>query len=207
MDISTISRGENILKSLKYEEEPNILFYINISIAIVGMFFLLIAPVSPKELYQEIINLLTFTEETKFDKTINPILKLEGYKSNHPLDKGGKTKYGITEATAKENGYKVEDISKEDAKKIYKEQFWPTCKDYEYPASLTCLNSAVNSGIQVAEKFKKEIDDNQPTKKIALKFLKKQNEYYKQIIKNDRTQIVFKRGWGNRSKYLKDKIL
>jgi lysozyme family protein len=41
----------------------------------------------------------------KFDDTINEIIRVEGGYTDHPSDKGGATKYGITEVVARANGY------------------------------------------------------------------------------------------------------
>src|SRR6056297_511042 len=41
----------------------------------------------------------------RFDSIFNHIVDLEGAYSNHSADTGGKTKFGITEATARRNGY------------------------------------------------------------------------------------------------------
>ena len=39
-----------------------------------------------------------------FDQAFNTLLKHEGGFSDHPADPGGKTRYGITEAVAREVG-------------------------------------------------------------------------------------------------------
>lgn len=52
--------------------------------------------------------------------------KLEGYFSNHPNDKGGKTKYGITESVAKNHGYNVDTLTLSQAEDIYKRSYWRT---------------------------------------------------------------------------------
>lgn len=67
-----------------------------------------------------------------FDRAFEKTLGLEGGYSNHALDPGGKTKYGITEATfkeAKEKGIvsgveKVLEITKAQAKAIYQVMWW-----------------------------------------------------------------------------------
>lgn len=45
---------------------------------------------------------------------------------NDPADRGGKTRYGITEATARENGYKgdMADLPRDVAEDIYRKQYW-----------------------------------------------------------------------------------
>lgn len=65
-----------------------------------------------------------------FDKCIDPLIKREGGYVNHPNDRGGPTKYGITigalkswrkkEVTAND----VKNLTIAEAKKIYKSNYW-----------------------------------------------------------------------------------
>ena len=45
---------------------------------------------------------------------------------NNPADRGGATKYGITEAVARTNGYQgnMKDLPLNVAKAVYKKQYW-----------------------------------------------------------------------------------
>lgn len=88
------------------------------------------------------------TFETAFDLLISH----EGGFSNRPFadDPGGRTMYGITERVAKENGYvgRMEDLSLDFAKSIYRKQYWDACKCDQMPDAIKypLFDAAVNSG-------------------------------------------------------------
>jgi lysozyme family protein len=58
---------------------------------------------------------------SRFDKFLVKTFGHEGGFSNHPSDKGGKTKYGITQVTARAYGYNgaMEQLTREEARDIY----------------------------------------------------------------------------------------
>lgn len=60
------------------------------------------------------------------DATIDATISREGIYVNDPLDSGGETKYGITKAEARANGYNgpMKDLTREEAKRIYKFEYW-----------------------------------------------------------------------------------
>ena len=62
----------------------------------------------------------------KIDMMLEQVLKSEGGYVNNPKDKGGETKYGITVAVARANGYKgsMKNLPKQTAIDIYKSQYW-----------------------------------------------------------------------------------
>jgi len=61
-----------------------------------------------------------------FDTAFHHIVLVEGGYGHHPSDPGGATKYGITEAVARANGYDgaMQDLSLQDAKAIYRKSYW-----------------------------------------------------------------------------------
>lgn len=61
---------------------------------------------------------------TPFETALRHTLGVEGGWSDHPLDPGGQTKYGITERLARRYGYNVRDLSVDDARDIYRKAFW-----------------------------------------------------------------------------------
>ena len=64
--------------------------------------------------------------QSSFQKAFEKVVIAEGGYSNHPSDLGGKTKFGITEAVARENGY-MGDMSKltlDIASSIYYARYW-----------------------------------------------------------------------------------
>jgi len=61
-----------------------------------------------------------------FSKALATVLRHEGGYSNHPVDRGGATKYGITEKIARGAGYQgdMQDLSVEVAGEIYQKYYW-----------------------------------------------------------------------------------
>ena len=86
-------------------------------------------------------------------------LQFEGGYVNDPDDPGGKTNYGITEATfnlAKKEGLvksrSVEELTKEEAEKIYEEMYFKPLRCHEMPSwvAVMVFDTAVNQGLAVA---------------------------------------------------------
>lgn len=65
-------------------------------------------------------------ENNMLDKVIDDIIAVEGDYVNHPLDRGGATRFGITEATARQFGYTeaMQDLPRELAVRIYRERYY-----------------------------------------------------------------------------------
>lgn len=91
-----------------------------------------------------------------FDDAMNFTLRWEGGYTDDPDDPGGKTKYGITESTlriVKRRGVisaqNVKELTREDAKRIYKHLYWDRLKcDYMPPyTALLVFDTAVNQGL------------------------------------------------------------
>lgn len=85
-----------------------------------------------------------------FDQAFDILLKHEGGFSDHAADPGGKTRYGITEAVAREVGYRggMRELPLDLAKRIYKERYWDAVSADLLPETLryAIFDSAVNSG-------------------------------------------------------------
>ena len=60
------------------------------------------------------------------DELIDALIDREGGYANHPSDRGGPTKYGITEAVARAHGYSgaMRDLPRDEAAAIYKRLYW-----------------------------------------------------------------------------------
>ena len=88
-----------------------------------------------------------------FDAAFDKLLKHEGGYSDHAADPGGKTRYGITEAVAREAGYQgdMRDLPLDLAKQIYKDKYWVEAlpPDVRY----VVFDAAVNSGPAQAAKW------------------------------------------------------
>ena len=85
-----------------------------------------------------------------FDQAFDILLKHEGGFSDHAADPGGKTRYGITEAVAREVGYRgdMRELPLDLAKRIYKDRYWDAVRAEELPEAIryAMFDAAVNSG-------------------------------------------------------------
>lgn len=96
------------------------------------------------------------------EKAISYILDVEGDFSHHPYDSGGKTKYGITEETAKDFGYigNMKDFPKDMAIDIYRLRYWKSkhidldqITQYSESLAIELFDMAVNMGPYRAARF------------------------------------------------------
>jgi len=89
-----------------------------------------------------------------FDEAFTKLLGHEGGYSNHPLDPGGETMWGVTLTVARANGYNgpMKDLPVGVAKSIYRKLYWDSVKADELPAQLryAVFDAAVNSGVRQA---------------------------------------------------------
>ena len=85
-----------------------------------------------------------------FDQAFDILLKHEGGFSDHAADPGGKTRFGITEAVAREVGYRgdMRELPLDLAKRIYKDRYWDAVRAEELPEAIryAVFDAAVNSG-------------------------------------------------------------
>ena len=90
---------------------------------------------------------------TAFEK----LLKHEGGFSDHSADPGGKTRYGITEAVARDVGYRgdMRELPLDLAQRIYKDKYWDAVQAEALPVDVRYIvfDGAVNSGITRSAKW------------------------------------------------------
>ena len=169
----------------------------------------------------------------RFEKIFDYLLKVEGGYSNDKNDKGGKTKYGITEEDARDFGYKgdMQDLTKDFAKNIYLKKYYlgnKLDKVVNDKVALSVCDFIVNGGAWGAKKaqaalnelgFDLRVDGILGEKSLAAlnevdenKFLEKyhdlQRRYYRVLAANKPSQKKFLTGWLNRvdrkENYLKE---
>ena len=60
------------------------------------------------------------------DQLVDALIDREGGYSNHPADRGGPTRFGITEAVARAHGYRgaMRDLPRVEAEAIYRRLYW-----------------------------------------------------------------------------------
>lgn len=103
---------------------------------------------------------MTIENDKFFQTAIKQVLKNEGGYSNNPSDKGGATKYGITEKVAQQNGYSgnMKYLTENFAKEIYYNRYWLKCncdiisKYYSFNLAFFVFDFAVNSGVSNASR-------------------------------------------------------
>ena len=92
-----------------------------------------------------------------FTTAFEKLLGHEGGYSDHRDDPGGKTRYGITEAVAREVGYRgdMRELPLDLAQRIYKDRYWDAVQAEHLPADIryAVFDAAVNSGVAQAAKW------------------------------------------------------
>jgi lysozyme family protein len=95
-----------------------------------------------------------------FEQEIQRLLGVEGGYSDRAADRGGKTRFGITEATARRHGYAgaMADLPLETAKAIYRADYWDADRLDEIgvmspPVAHEMFDTGVNCGIGTAAEF------------------------------------------------------
>ncbi|HHP8809977.1 TPA: glycoside hydrolase family 108 protein [Acinetobacter baumannii] len=92
------------------------------------------------------------------EQYLDELIKREGGYVNNPADRGGATKYGITEAVARANGFKgnMRDLPLEVAKAIYRKNYW-TLPRFDQVNGISpavaeeLLDTGVNCGVAFAK--------------------------------------------------------
>lgn len=95
-----------------------------------------------------------------FDKLIDEVIEREGGYVDHPSDRGGPTKYGITHITAKRYGFRghIRDLPRAEAKRIYWQRyviepgFYDAAK-HSLTVAAELFDTGVNMGQSVATGF------------------------------------------------------
>lgn len=91
------------------------------------------------------------------DQIIDATIKAEGGYVNDPADSGGATNYGITEKTARANGYTgdMRSLPLETAKQIYRNEYLikPGFADFPSEVAAELFDTGVNMGPATATKF------------------------------------------------------
>ena len=88
-----------------------------------------------------------------FYDLIDYILEYEGGYVHHPNDPGGETHFGISKRAYPH--LNIRDLTKADAKRIYRRDYWIACRCDELPDSLKLMvfDTAVNMGCGRAIRF------------------------------------------------------
>lgn len=161
-----------------------------------------------------------------FDTAVNHVLSEEGGFTLNPKDSGnwtggvengeGKgelkgTKWGISARSYPK--VDIKNLTRDDAKAIYRRDFWNVIKADQLPARLRLhvFDVSVNSGTPVAirmlQGLVKTTQDGvigpitiaKSTNITPWQFAAARNKWYCDIVKRDKSQLVFIEGWLNRN--------
>ncbi len=88
-----------------------------------------------------------------YPAVMDEVFRHEGGYVNHPKDPGGETKYGITKRSYP--GLDILNLTKEQARAIYRHDFWEPLKGDQLPAGLdlVAMDASVNSGLARGPKW------------------------------------------------------
>lgn len=98
--------------------------------------------------------------EMNIEQYLDELIKREGGYVNNPADRGGATKYGITQAVARENGWNgnMKDLPLEFAKSIYKKQYWLEPRfDQVNALSPSVAEELLDTGVNCGPNFAKPL--------------------------------------------------
>lgn len=171
--------------------------------------------------------LLMVAQPMSVDTIINDIITTEGGYVNHPADKGGPTKYGITQKTLASyrripvTAKDVQNIAKTEAFDIYKKIYYDSYGVAKLPESVQdlVLDMNVHHGpgntVRLLQKSlnkfgiklqvdgvagSKTIEAAKQVNPVALRYIlaREREAFMRDIVKKDPSQQVFLNGWLNR---------
>jgi lysozyme family protein len=159
-----------------------------------------------------------------FGPALEFLLPHEGGYSNNPADKGGPTNYGITQATARRNGYNgdMRELPQETAAAIYQGEYWPGLEQIQSQAVASKIfDLRVNFGVSGGNRLAQEAANNLVEPPTALdgrwgpdtvatinaadpaamldELATAAAARYQAIVDNDPSQETFLRGWMRRA--------
>lgn len=154
-----------------------------------------------------------------FEDALAKTLGFEGGVSDHPLDRGGLTKWGVTQrsydnyrTTTGRTHQAVTEMSDVEMRAIYREDYWDAIKGDELRPDIASavFDMAVNSGVSAAKKTLQRALGVQADGVIGeqtiraaqqgsvLLFLKRRAGFIQDVIRNNPSQVEFLEGWVNR---------
>lgn len=159
-----------------------------------------------------------------FEKALEHVLKWEGGLSDHPADRGGRTKYGITLPTlqrAKElrivGHTDIYRLTLQEAKDIYYNLYWEACRcdALPFPVALVLFDTAVNQGVNFAVRALQEVVGTEvdgiigrrtlekvesvDVRELVNRLTQRRIKRYVDIVKNSPSQMVYLYGWLRRA--------
>jgi lysozyme family protein len=167
-----------------------------------------------------------------FLRALSLVLEFEGGYSDHPLDRGGKTQFGITQghyiAWRVRRGLHVRpvaELTREEVIEIYHEDYWRAagCDDLRWPLNACVFDCAVQFGAINAVRFLQTalaveadgqygpltfaaLNDARP-RALLLKLNDVRCDTHCDVVKRHPEQREFIKGWMRRVRKLERKLL
>lgn len=143
---------------------------------------------------------IDYSGAANFDQAVEFVLEREGYLSNDKFDRGGLTKYGISQKANPD--IDVRNLTREDAIAIYKDRYWDAigADGMDMATALVAFDSAVNHGVGNARKMLAQTNGD------VGKMLDWRLDLYDNIVDRDASQGRFLNGWRNRIAHLSDAV-
>jgi len=93
-----------------------------------------------------------------FERAFDKLIQIEGIDSDHPDDSGGRTRYGITDEVAQAHGYDVRSLTLEQAKRIYRADYWDhmmldRVAEISKQLAYELFDTGVNQGTALAARY------------------------------------------------------
>jgi len=142
-----------------------------------------------------------------FDPCHAQTAKWEGGWSDHAADRGGKTNWGITQATLSAylgrpaTANEIRNLTKEQAKTIYRKLFWNAVGAESMPmgVDLCCYDWGVNSGPARGRSAYARVASLPITAAEKVKAIcASRRSFFRGIIARNASQRVFEKGWMRR---------
>lgn len=170
---------------------------------------------------------MTQSYPSVFERVFKVLLEFEGYMSDDAHDAGGLTKYGISQRAYP--NLDIASLTIEDAKRIYYEDYFLKAKCNEFPAELAChvFDTAVNMGTSRAVRFLQRsirinadgifgsgsraslraFLANHGVSSLTNDYLSYRAMFYSRIVRSNKTQQKYLRGWLRRTYRLQQFVL
>ena len=159
---------------------------------------------------------MSLSESPVFNRALAIVLTLEGGDSDHPHDRGGKTRYGISQRAYPELDIKA--LTLADAAAIYQRDYWlpAACPQLPHRLGIAVFDSAVNQGVFRAVRLLQEaigvpadglfgprslsalnrrLRTEADERELLVQFLGLRARHYHELVFSTPAQAVFFPGW------------
>jgi len=134
------------------------------------------------------------------DEILDDLIRREGGFVNHPADRGGPTKYGITQATLARwrgravSAADVRTLTRLEARQIFEAQYLKPWRDTPSAIKPQLVDMTVLHGLRNARRIAA-----QASAQTNVDLAKARMRFMARIVQRDPTQRVFLLGWLNRA--------